>query len=111
MQAGRELDALVAKRFPHLVMKKDGDLFWTGGGRHFGHWRFRPSTDIAVALALLNKMQEQHASAWQGLHLDWDGEQWRCFWYDGYPENVKSVAAPTAPHAICLAAVKAFGVV
>ncbi|MDP9315132.1 MAG: hypothetical protein M3R24_30430, partial [Chloroflexota bacterium] len=106
-EAGRDLDALVAAK----VMGFDADRIISGGGYRVGNhtpsvisWAHIPqySTDIAAAWEVVEKL----------IHLDplvaiWGYEDGSIGWYCDF-EGSKAHAR-TAPHAVCLAALKAIG--
>lgn len=132
MNAGRELDTLVAEKVMGWTAKDgrwhdadgkdlgsdhaDNDL---GLGDYYypdEHWS--PSTDISSAWEVVEKLQ---ADGW-GLSLDSPGfrpGQWRCLLQrcdspDDGRVRVSSLIeveeSTTGPHAICLAALKSVGV-
>ncbi len=113
MNPGRELDALVAEKV----------MGWKSFGEHWAipgeandirrvhkkvHWR--PSEDISAAWQVVSHMKSQSNGLF-GFMVDlrlseeWDAE------FDMYDEQESYKATgDTAPHAICLAALKAVGV-
>lgn len=96
LKPGRELDALVATK----VMGRSDD--WTViACPHY-------STDIAAAWDVLLFIKDRFQQ--QSLTRDWDSGYWTCRlggW--GQKSPVVSATAAEAPHAICLAALKAVG--
>lgn len=95
MEAGREMDALVARQVMGWPEQDchPGALAWAG---------WSPSTDIDSAWDVVEKMIEKHRVDLHGLR---GGKDWRC-WVAGFDH----ADAPTAPLAICRAALKAVGV-
>lgn len=108
MEAGRELDALVAEK----VMGMDVDK-----ARH-ARFRFENgiklylpvpaySTDTAAAMNVLGRMR---ADGWFFSLNDRNGEESKPFWAEFASENFErggQAWEATLPHAICLAALKA----
>lgn len=132
MKPGRELDALVAEKVMGLVLQPITVVDYKGvhtepgsvvkdytapDGRKCRSVKECPhySTSIADAWLVVEKLQCQgHDGKWF-FRLDYDCvETWDCAFYKestcdgGYPEQWAT--ALTAPHAICLAALKAVGV-
>ena len=133
MEAGRKLDALVAEKV--MGWRKErmflaehnygrdlpdrGDWVWRTPGQKGYRWLvrgasfqdddekpgFHPSTDIAAAWEVVEKVRLSvipHPNGWHASYLDErDSANFR-FLY--------AAVAPTAPHAICLAALKAKGI-
>ena len=107
MTPGRELDALVAEKV--MGWKRAGMKWEDQNGKDTGWFLtehgsqecdpFSPSTDISPALQVVEKVGNVKME-----FLD-DGRGYWCE-FRGRGE----VHAPTAPHAICLAALKACGV-
>ena len=92
LQAGHELDALVAEKV----------MGWAPGER--GTPAF--STSIAAAWEVVEKMRADKLSV--TLTGYWEGSTGK--WWVNVLDNVETVATvrtDTAPHAICLAALKA----
>lgn len=121
MTPGPELDALVAEtvmgstlsRWP--VLQFDGTakeelVFWDGPKM----MRLPPySTDIAAAWEVVENFVAKLAfSGENGFVLDYSCGSWTATFRHSISEFGKSVEslADTAPHAICLAALKAVGV-
>lgn len=107
MEAGREMDALVAEKVMGWTVKKEGystwvvitDTYWTrplvgGEGGSWGNWT--PSTDIAAALPVLEK--------WTDAEIEKAGGNYRVTLI-GAP--IVTADAKTLPLAICRAALKA----
>jgi hypothetical protein len=110
MNAGRELDALVAERVMGWELRSVGapSLVWTeketGIGRsHEDQWN--PSVSIHYAWQVVVKMLAREQA-----HIDLSIEPGgvHCF-YSSYEQEVDALG-PSAPVAICLAALKAVGV-
>jgi hypothetical protein len=114
MEPGRELDALVAEKV--MGWKRDG-MSWIdtdGEIRYYEASKYEPSTSIAAAWEVVEAMRMRGFSLNlnQVIHADGSNE-----WYvqvqffknpKGYnPGGYEPAAA--APHAICLAALKALG--
>lgn len=103
-KAGRELDALVAEKVMGWRADGIGDdgYFWKGAGSdgwHSDNWK--PSTDIAAAWAVVEKM----ATAEDEFRLaKFKDNPWGCTFR--YFEGDRS-SGDTAPEAICLAALAA----
>lgn len=111
MKAGRELDALVIKA---LGFKKNQSSFeqyepstWDLNGKYWGRSEFCPSTDIAAAWEVVDKIKQAEKYI---FHLDYYNGEWTC----GFEELnsdmlVGEAEGETAPLAICMAALKAVG--
>ena len=123
MEAGRELDALIAKKvFGCPVVYKD-DRPWCGckDEEHATWWHEIKhdlkwySTDLEEAWEVVEKIKRDHAKDPYGddFFLRQDGAKWVAgFGTDAPHENFGSDpdsegTADTVPHAICLAALKA----
>lgn len=113
MNPGRELDALVAEKVMGLKVI-DGLWVRPGTAWHPAHGQFdmntqthllRYSTDIAAAWEVLEQ------SGLLDLYFLYKrGDQWAIGETNGVNDATTPLAeAPTAPHAICLAALKAVG--
>ena len=110
MEAGRELDALVAEKVMGWTIR-NGD--WVDG-EGYAQWeafdsdysdspRFAPSTDIAAAWAIFEKTLGHVERRGHPI----PGEEWLAtIWYEG---KAGQAFADTAPLAICLAALKVVG--
>ena len=110
MDAGRELDVLVAEKVMGWIERNDG-IGWlkdVGGGEfEIASYYFVPSIDIARAFEVVERMR--------GLGYDMTIEtdnrrekQWWCAFYEVNAEEILWFAdAETAPLAICKAALKA----
>lgn len=101
MKAGRELDRLVGEK----VMNYDYDKFMREVGEHI---HFYPSTNIADAWLVVEKLKND--IHWFGIDMFKDG--YRCiFRVRNKPidEDWVESFAPSAPLAICLAALKVVG--
>lgn len=118
MIPSRELDALVAEK----VLGKKLDLRTDSHCVPVGHVlpeHVRPySTDIATAWEVVEKV----GLVWRGFHFglfwssyyeDYRDAQWRAGWFEWEytgPEDRAVGYSLSAPHAICLAALRAVGV-
>ena len=110
MEAGRELDALVAEK---VMKNKHSNPETFGRCPTCGYDAFYPdlprySTDIAAAWEVVEKMADTpgpNGDHW-GFMLDYNGVD--CVAAFGHWEDWEAKgAADTAPHAICLAALAA----
>ncbi len=99
LKPGRELDALIAEKVmgyqKGIKIAHTGAQLWTTGGASFS---FHPSTDIAAAWEVVERLQRHNIT----ISRDITGR-----WFVKYA-TIDEVAE-TAPHAICLAALKAVG--
>lgn len=119
MKPGRELDALVAEKVMGFEIGSLGGTFQIRSPGDCGthgcmkpHWKNMPnySTDIAAAWEVMEKLKNTGMFG-NYLKLQWYDDRWICYFdhedflydLDTYPN------APTAPHAICLAALSYFG--
>lgn len=120
MKPGRELDALVAEKvmgwrahspgYPSLVDINGVPTGWlaSGQGSQGDDPDFRPSTDIAAAWEVVERLG---GNMFQ-LHYDTRyGHENKTGWAVILDGVVMCGFADTAPHAICLAALKAAGVI
>lgn len=128
MKTGRELDALIAEKVMGLSLAhmpdardsksgvivseiSDSDVyFWDGRERD---WSPIPnySTDVAAAWEVVEKFKSKKIE----FALIRDVSIWQASfqWNDSFPYHwdcIEWVDGETAPHAICLAALKAVGV-
>lgn len=114
MNAGRELDALIAEKVMGLHVEwRDGRPLWVGkdlpgtplvlDGGLFGHTIPNYSTDIARAWEVVEKFNDCR------LHRDPKDRMWICA-MNSYSAHQPVGEAITAPLAICLAALKAVGI-
>lgn len=102
MKAGRELDALIAEKVmgiePHIIGIENMMIY------------LPYSTDISAAWEVVEKMisirPEKEPNA--EFALVQRSKEWLCG-YELYESWYCSASALTAPHAICLAALKAVG--
>lgn len=127
MEAGRELDALVAEKVMGWTYQESSFLgvskFWRIGPKgviEIEEWR--PSTKIASAWAVVEKLKEfisEKDLAPDLFHvnfrIEYNGDNWWAGFTEREPEGVASFGPITgigesAPHAICLAALKAVGI-
>lgn len=113
LPAGRELDALVAEHVMGATARdetdrRDGD-YKTPSGQYLGFYDWKHySTDIAAAWQIPN-IRRVLAPGRYTTHGH-DPTLWHayCGAPDGYGEDIwQDAYAETAPHAICLAALKA----
>lgn len=110
MNAGRELDALVAEKVMGLApVEWSGDCL-VHGNQETGGIVPAYSTNIPAAWKVVEKLHGEHT-----FGLDWlgfEGEEWRCVFNWGKDEDrgFAHAVAATAPLAICLAALQAAGV-
>lgn len=109
--AGRDLDALVAERVMgwHVQYTRIGD-YWMGATRHDPTWsvkEFTPSTDIAAAWLVVERMREQE---W-AMNLDVaEGDKLKpydCRLFNRDGRRRVLAYGETFPLAICRAALKA----
>jgi hypothetical protein len=104
MKPGRELDALVAEKVTGWPAARDAKAisetgYWTAGDERFIHGLPAYSTEIAAAWQVVEKLIA--TGDWCDFELDYEPTLLWCCGGKTY--------APTAPHAICLAALKAAG--
>lgn len=129
MQAGRELDALVAEKVMGWSLNAHGE--WLNSDQSFTGWHtneskydpchncgrsnlWHPSTSIEAAWEVVEKMGGvfrmsttlggQYRVTFSDVTVDSYSEE-----YDVGRKYDKEALADTAPHAICLAALKAVG--
>ena len=126
MEAGRELDALVAERVMGLdvVMNPESAMCVgcrvSGGGawvvieydyHEWGHKVVRPlpySTDIAAAWEVVEKLEADGIGRLELVRLGWDWNRvWRATFFSTALTEGVTGKADTAPLAICLAALLA----
>lgn len=108
MSPGRELDTLVAEKVMGRIVSLDPlwmkiyetpDAFVeTSQSRAWRRWLHPYSTDIAAAWEVVEKLCDVE------LRDGWDGKRW---WRCTIGHKHASARAYSAPHAICLAALKA----
>ncbi len=131
MEAGRELDALIAEKVMGWENNKDGPTYY--GHRHEQIWAMNEvpvydcpaySTDIAAAWEVVSagfveavvKLDDGRYGSIPARE-DWSSDEpkLRCGFQLSHPGNYYEVPiaadciGDTAPHAICLAALKAVG--
>lgn len=106
MKPGRELDALVAEKVMGWTLPQHSPfLLWQGRNCVV---EFRPSTDIAAAWEVVEKMSD-------GFRFDLHKVGGMSLWNTRFTENkvfnalTSTYDSTLAPHAICLAALKAVG--
>ena len=119
MAPGRELDLLVAEKiFKHPLAPHPftGEIFIKYGEGYALSQIPEYSTDIAEAWQVVEKIKEFKVYDWMqvpltiavysdGCHVGWVDDS-----MDDFANWHHEVTADTAPHAICLAALKAYGV-
>jgi len=110
LEAGRELDALVAEKVMGWKKLNDTGLSWRSPDEGFSNLPYF-STDISAAWQVVEKMRE---TRWIEVHSTIDGE-WAAFYTPiGTTDMNQAIheyaKASTAPLAICRAALKAKGV-
>ncbi|MCP1355051.1 BC1872 family protein [Aneurinibacillus migulanus] len=108
MKAGRELDILVANKVFGWEYDEFLEMFYTKHelGSVPRSSNFRPSTNIADAWLVIGRMKKLgFYSSHTDLTLDSDQEWWS--WHFTKGNESWAAQAETAPHAICLAALKA----
>lgn len=107
LKPGRELDALVAEK----VMGEDLSPLGTLHGREIPYVPPHYSTDIAAAWQVMEHITAQKRDDFGWFDLRFVNDRWKATFITGaYYEARDHIEAPTAPHAICLAALKAVGV-
>jgi hypothetical protein len=110
MQAGRELDALIAEKVMGYVPPRPGTVGYDMKDlprNRVPHY----STDIAAAWQVVEKLNLLSKMKDGCLYFDPSLNKWVISEWSGGREFAEgSVEADTAPHAICLAALKAIGV-
>lgn len=115
MKPGRELDALIAEKVMGLKLKReDCNSYWIDSDGEEPAYPTEFSTDIAAAWEVVEKVN-LFVFPLRGLWVSGssDDEQYFCDFgdiatIDGSYYN--AARATTAPHAICLAALKSVGV-
>lgn len=101
LSPGRELDALVAEKAMGWARNRGSGVgFTTPDGEYRSIDIWSPSTDIAAAWQVVGKLRERGF----GFSLN---DAWIA-WFLAAP-NEYQASADTAPHAICLAALRAVG--
>jgi hypothetical protein len=102
MNPGRELDALVAERV--MGWNSMGDSWASGpsqSDRTHKKDSWKPSEDIAAAWEVVEKLP--------GFRLrKLNGAYW-CTFANNWDDELIDATEETAPHAICVAALKALG--
>lgn len=105
LEAGPELDAAIARRVMGWTdLQGSAGLYWEDGDRLPRKDTFKPSTDIADAWRVVESMKED---GWRIQFSGWDSHgDVSCEFFKlgcvGY-----YIEGPTAPLAICRAALKA----
>lgn len=113
MEAGREMDALIAEKIfktpdqhiYHIDYDPEGNKFADGVKESIPHY----STDIAAAWLVVEKIKDHsldgRASYYFTVEYDRDNKNWRCgfkMMYDGFYDGY--TIESTAPLAICKSA-------
>lgn len=127
MEAGRELDALVAEKVMgwklenyetsepastdrhYLDASRNDGWAWVGRETDIEAWQWQPSTDIAAAWEVVEKLLPCQFTLGSPEKESAKGDVWYAEfgeWVDHLFQG-EEATAPTAPHAICLAALKA----
>lgn len=108
LKPGRELDALIAHKVMGLEVHNGFEVVGEGAfrapSRAFPVKRY--STDIAAAWEVVDSLRSRFEGFYWNLNETYDGMWTVNFWPKGSELN-----GDTAPHAICLAALKAVGAV
>lgn len=119
MEAGREMDALVASKvFDYFVIQHEYRVY--EGDQEMKEIEYlvknirvpEYSTDIAAAWMVLQKFCDEESHNYpQDVCLEWNGFKWFCYVNTEQMLNVlrepRDGRAPSAPLAICRAALKA----
>lgn len=101
VKPGPELDALIAKKVMGWTLGKSDDHYYLMDGRHIDRrvgTGWSPSTNITHAFEVVEKVGPQFEIIYQP-----NGR-----WLARFGNTIQA-EADTAPHAICLAALKAVG--
>jgi hypothetical protein len=109
MNPGRELDALIAEKVMGQTLRQLGHVFSQRVGDVVPMFEIPPpySTDISAAWQVVERLVEMRIML-SLIPARYDnGFRWQAKW--GEYSSDKWDQAPTAPHAICLAALKAVG--
>lgn len=102
MTPGRDLDALVAEKVMGYRRKRDDcNTYWVDSEGEEPSHSHEYSTDMAAAWSLVDKISN--------IRIETNGLKWFVFSRGSHSEELLAVS-DTAPHAICLAALKAVGV-
>lgn len=115
MNAGQPLDALIATKVMGWSPLEPGRTdAWTDTSGKIRSWEntsfesFRPSTDIRAAWEVVDQILKRGEYAFSLLSRD-GAPGWRVE-LQRQIDDVSGFEAETAPHAICLAALKARGI-
>jgi len=112
MKAGMELDRLIHEDVMGFTLKDHpyGGMSWHNGEFFVSRSHPSYSTDIASAWEVVEKLVEMDFYP-DLISTSSDGWVWQCVLHttldDEYPDNPFYGRSNTAPHAICLAALKA----
>lgn len=90
----------VFRGYPFAVREHDAVIIFTGSS----HYEFRPSTDIAAAWQVVEKLRER---GWERLGLYTDRAHARATFRQLGGSGVVQADGTSVPHAICLAALNA----
>jgi hypothetical protein len=112
LEAGQALDQLVAEKVMGWTLKKIGDhrvwgqTGWAPAGNYTtGEKVFAPSTDIAAAWEVVERLNKLHIDV--DVHSNASGKKSVVAW--GQVESVNSGHVLSVPLAICRAALKVVG--
>ena len=112
MEAGYKLDILIAEKVMGWTVDPIGRMYTGDIVRHcMGinmETRFNPSTDIAAAWEVCEKMREGFLVKIEDCYWS-SNDDWLCAFYRDTEEEYNEVVTTTAPLAICLAALRAVG--
>jgi hypothetical protein len=115
MNPGRELDALIAEKVMGIKMPAipiNGATYqeWAAISKA-SHEAVSPpcySTEIAAAWQVVEKIKDMVKGTDGTFKIQWCEPVWICYWdHEDFLSNPGYAQADTAPHAICLAALKA----
>lgn len=118
MTPGRELDALVVEKVFGCDVRTSGEVSFCGcagspHGKPVVYGALAPlrcySTDIAAAWEVVERFRDVGISVMQPGERPRGNPDRKWVIYIGYDDEQVEETADTAPHAICLAALKAVG--
>lgn len=107
MNPGRELDALISEKIFGMKVTVPSDNGFLPMPPHY-------STNIRAAWEVFEKVARMVDDPWAGFVFDGKKGVWRCHFDRQTPGGVSergTAISDTAPHAICLAALKAVGAI
>lgn len=117
MEAGRELDTLIAEKVMGWARWKGATLGWENPPSFFRTWEltsygsFQPSTDISAAWDVIEKMEYNWSFVRDvgkcGSEYETIGNMLYRFIYTAPGMPIEGIVADTAPLAICRAALLA----